>query len=69
MQKLHGISMSKKLNKKNQELASDLSGIRKRIDNIDHQIQTLINDRGEYVPYKMCGYVDKKALHLKMLNG
>ena len=31
--------------------------------------KTLINDRGEYVPYKMCGYVDKKALHLKMLNG
>ena len=45
MQKLDGISMSKQLNKKNKELASDLSKIRKQIDSIDYQIQTLINDR------------------------
>ena len=31
--------------------------------------KTLINDRGEYVPYKKSGYVDKKSLHLKMLYG
>jgi hypothetical protein len=31
--------------------------------------KTLINDKGEYVPYKMCGYVDKTSLHLKMLYG
>lgn len=31
--------------------------------------ETLIDDKGEYVPYKICGYVDKKALHLKMLHG
>ena len=37
--------MSKQLNKKNKELASDLSEIWKQIDNIDYQIQTLINDR------------------------
>ena len=37
--------MSKQLNKKNKELASDLSKIRKQIDSIDYQIQTLINDR------------------------